>query len=430
MSNRYSKSEQLLDRALGVIPLGSQVFSKSFTHIPRYASPFFAERGSGGRFTDVDGNTYIDLCSGLLSLILGYRFPEVEQSVRRQLDKGILFSVGHPLEIQVAERIIDIVPSAEMVRFCKNASDATTAAIRLARHITGRDRIAICGYHGWHDWSIGTTSRSQGVPGVVRSLSHRFSFNSLESLEKLFEAYPMEFAGVILEPMSREWPKPGFLSGLKDLTHKHGAIFIFDETITGFRFAKGGAQELFDVKPDLTIFGKGLANGYPLSALVGSRDLMREVAQIFFSSTFGGETVSLAAAASVLDVIIEKSVVGRLAEIGTVIAEEVNRQLTNSALDNILNLEGHPSWKIWNIYDHPLGSSYEIKTFLLQELNSRGVFSIGSHNVNFSHTAQDVSEVSMVYQEVLSTLAEVIQNGDRVCDHLQGPALEPLFSVR
>lgn len=291
MSQRYQQSEALLERALRTIPLGSQTFSKSRTQYPFGVSPYFIERGRGSHVWDVDGNEYVDMISGLCALTLGYCDPDVDAAVKAQLEDGIIFSLPHRLEMEVAEQLVSMVPCAEMVRFGKNGSDATAGAVRVARAFTGRDHVAVCGYHGWQDWYIGTTARNRGVPQATRDLSHTWAYNNIESLDAIFKAHPGQVAAVILEPMNVVEPAPGFLQAVKELTHKHGALLVFDETITGFRYANGGAQQLFGVTPDLATFGKGLANGYPVSAVAGRADVMQLMEEIFFSFTFGGETL-------------------------------------------------------------------------------------------------------------------------------------------
>ncbi|HUE19460.1 MAG TPA: aminotransferase class III-fold pyridoxal phosphate-dependent enzyme, partial [Stellaceae bacterium] len=275
MSERYKKSEELLQRALRVIPLGSQTFSKSFTQYPLGVSPYFIQRGKGGHVWDVDGNEYVDFVNGLCAVTLGYDDADVTRAVKAQLEDGVIFTLPHPLEMQVAEAIVDMVPCAEMVRFGKNGSDVTAAAVRLARAFTGRDHVAVCGYHGWQDWYIGSTARNRGVPEAVRRLTHGFTYNDLESLKRVLTEHSGDVAAVILEPMNSQAPKDGFLEGVKELAHRHGALLVFDEVITGFRFANGGAQEFFGVTPDLACFGKGVANGYPVSAIAGRADIMK-----------------------------------------------------------------------------------------------------------------------------------------------------------
>ena len=289
---RYSESTKFLHRAEKSIPLGSQTFSKSRTQYPVGVSPLFINKARGAYVWDIDGNKYIDLVNSLAAITIGYKNKNIDNSVRKQMKKGTIFSLPGTLEAEVAELIIETVPSAEMVRFAKNGSDATTAAIRLSRAYTGREEIAFCGYHSWQDWYIGSTSMNKGVPKDVAKLSHRFVYNEIESLRKIFDSKPNKIAAVILEPMTSEYPKNNFLSEVKDLAKKNNSVLIFDETVTGYRYSIGGAQLEFNVTPDLTTLGKGIANGYPLSAIVGKKEIMKEIENIFFSGTFGGELLS------------------------------------------------------------------------------------------------------------------------------------------
>ena len=243
-SSRYNHSEALLERACRSIPLGSQTFSKSKAQYPYGGSPFFMVRAQGSRTWDPDGNEYIDFINGLCAVTLGYSDPDVDAAVRAQLEEGVIFSLPHPIEMQVAERIIEMVPCAEMVRFGKNGSDATAGAVRLARAFTGRDRIAVCGYHGWQDWYIGSTLRNRGVPQAIRELTHTFVYNDIDSLNMLLQSHKGEFAAVVMEPMNVSYPAIGFLESVKELAHEHGALLVFDETITGFRYANGGGAAI------------------------------------------------------------------------------------------------------------------------------------------------------------------------------------------
>ncbi|HUU24574.1 MAG TPA: aminotransferase class III-fold pyridoxal phosphate-dependent enzyme, partial [Methyloceanibacter sp.] len=301
MTRRFDRSGALYERALKVIPTASQTFSKAATGTVEGAAPLFLERGEGARVWDPDGNVYIDYVMGLLPVVLGYRDPDVDGAIRTQLDRGITFSLATELEAELAESLCELIPCAEMVRFGKNGSDATSAAVRLARAFTGRDKIAICGYHGWHDWYIGTTARHLGVPQAIRDLSIAFPFNDLDALEALLKAEPDRFAAVILEPEGLDAPLPGFLDAVRGLCDTYGVVLVFDEIITGFRRHLGGAQAVHGVTPDLASFGKAMANGMPISAIVGRGEIMRLMEDIFFSGTFGGEALSLAASIATID---------------------------------------------------------------------------------------------------------------------------------
>ncbi len=423
----YKKSEQLLNRALKSIPLGSQTFSKSLTQYPKGVSPFFIEQGKGSKVWDVDGNEYIDFVNSLAAITLGYCDKDVDIAVQQQMKKGVTFSLPHTLEMEVAERLIEIIPCAEKVRFAKNGTDATSASIRISRAYTNKEHIAVCGYHGWQDWFIGSTSRDLGVPESVKKLTHKFEYNNIESLEKIFQE--QELACVIMEPMNIEYPKDNFLEKVKKLVHKNNALLIFDETVTGFRYSLGGAQELFDVVPDLATFGKGMANGYPLSAVVGSSKVMKKVEDIFFSGTFGGETLSLAAAKVIIDKYKREQVAEYFFEIGTSLLKQLNELISNNDLVGVFWTSGHPSWSFLHIKEQKKYNSFEVKTFFLQEMFKRGILTLGSHNLSFSHTNKDIDKLIAVYTEVLPLIKQHIDN-QTLSENTQGEILKPLFKVR
>lgn len=425
----YTNSEAMLDRALQSIPLGSQTFSKSYTQYPRGVSPFFIKRADGAKAWDIDGNEYLDFVNSLAAVTLGHSDADVTAAVTEQLKDGVVYTLAHPLEVEVAELIKELVPSAEMVRFGKNGSDATSGAIRAARAFTGRERIAMCGYHGWQDWSIGTTARNKGVPKAVRELTSLFAYNDLDSLEAVLLAHPNEFAAVILEPMNVFWPKEGYLEAVKALTHKHGALLIFDETITGFRFANGGAQELFGVTPDMATFGKGLANGYPVSAVAGRKDVMAEFAEIFFSFTMGGEALSLAAAKAAMIKMRDQNVIAGLCAKGERLIKGVDALIEKHACGEFLSTAGHPTWTFLMMKDARDSTSFEIKTLWMQEILARGILSVGTHNVSHAHSDADIDRLLAVYDEVFPILRDAVE-GNRFKQYLRCAPLVPLFKVR
>ncbi|MEC5162232.1 MULTISPECIES: aminotransferase class III-fold pyridoxal phosphate-dependent enzyme [unclassified Janthinobacterium] len=429
MSTRYQKSEQLLERAEKVIPLGSQTFSKSKTQFPFGVSPYFISRGKGSRVWDEDGNEYVDYINSLAAITLGYNDPDVTDAVRAQLEDGVIFSLPHRLEMEVAELLVEMVPCAEKVRFGKNGSDATAGAIRVSRAFTGRDRVAICGYHGWQDWYIGTTARSLGVPRAVKDLSHTFPYNDLPALAALLEQHRGEFAAIILEPMNVVFPAPGYLEGVRELATRHGAVLVFDETITGFRYANGGAQQLFGVTPDLATFGKGMANGYPVSAVAGRADIMKLMEEIFFSFTFGGETLSLAAAGATMRKLKREPVVQTMTAIGTRLLGEVTALIERHQLGEWLGCAGHPTWSFLTLKDAPHCSMWDMKTLLMQELLARGVLWFGTHNISYAHTEQDVHTLVHAYDAIFPMLGQAIRTG-RPGDFLRCEPLKPLFKLR
>lgn len=425
----YKQSQALLQRAERRIPLGSQTFSKSRIQYPVGAAPMFLTHGNGGRVWDVDGNEYVDLVSGLLPVVLGYRDPDVDAAIRRQLNRGISFSLATDLEIELAERLCRLIPCAEMVRFGKNGTDATSAAIRLARAATRRDRIALCGYHGWQDWYIGATTRNLGVPQAVSHLSHMLPFNDLEAAEALLNQHRGEFAALILEPTSVTEPKPGYLQGLKDLAHRHGALLIFDEVITGFRWSLGGAQAHFGVTPDLAAFGKAMGNGMPISAVLGRADLMALMEEIFFSGTFGGEALSLAAAIATVDKLQRHDVPRQLWRTGEKLKRETAALITRHGLQEQIALLGSAPWTILAFQNHPNAAKEAIKTLLLREMLAAGVLMNSSHNVTFAHDDNDLGRVLGAYDHALGVIANALAS-DTVLRRIGNQVIKPIFTVR
>ncbi len=250
------KSNEIYERAKKIIPAGTQTFSKGVTQFVDGFAPKYLKKGKGAYAWDVDDNKYLDYVMGGHPIILGYADPDVNRAVMEQLELGSIFSLMNELEVEVTELLIDAVPCAEAARFGKNGADATTVGVRIARAVTGRDHIAYCGYHGWHDWYIANTDLNSGVPKFNQELTDPFAYNDLDSLEKIFKQYPGQVAVVIMEPLTILEPKDDFLNEVKKMTHDNGALLMFDEVMTGFRFAFGGAQELTGVTPDLTALAK------------------------------------------------------------------------------------------------------------------------------------------------------------------------------
>lgn len=427
--SRYAKSEAMLALAERTIPLGSQTFSKSRTQYPFGVSPYFITKGRGSRVWDVDGNEYVDFISSLCAVTLGYNDPDVTDAVRAQLEDGVIFSLPHPIEAQVAELMVEMVPCAEKVRFGKNGSDATAGAIRIARAFTGRDRVAVCGYHGWQDWYIGSTLRNLGVPRATRELTHGFAFNDAESLQQLMKKHPGEFAAVILEPMNVTPPTADFLHAVQDIARANGAVLIFDETITGFRFSNGGAQELFGVTPDLATFGKGLANGYPVSALAGRADIMKLMEEVFFSFTFGGETLSLAAAKATMEKLKREPVAATLRTQGQKVIDGTIDAVARHGLNDVLSVSGDPTWSFLNFRDAEPYTLWELKTLFMQELFERGILAYGTHNMSYAHGDAEIAALLSAYDEVFPIMRGAIEQGN-LMDLLRCKPLEPLFKVR
>ncbi|HKW16138.1 MAG TPA: aminotransferase class III-fold pyridoxal phosphate-dependent enzyme [Terriglobales bacterium] len=426
---KLESSNAWLERSLRVIPSAAQTFSKKRTQYVQGATPTFLQSGKGCRVTDVDGNTYIDYVQALLPNILGYAHSEVTAAAVGQLAHGHSFSLPHPLEVELAERLTRIIPCAEMVRFGKNGSDATAGAVRLSRAVTGRDHIACCGYHGWQDWYIGSTTRNAGVPESVRALTHPFRYNDLSSLERLFQKYPSKVAAVIMEPFNFEEPNAGFLESVRDLTHSNGAVLIFDEICSGFHFGLGGGQKQFGVTPDLACFGKAMANGFPISCVVGGADLMRSFDEIFFSFTFAGEVASMAAAMKVLDVLESTDALRRIASSGTTLQDGLNVMTAEAGLEDRIRCVGRPQWSLLKFLDTQGRDDIVLKNLFQQEVVKRGVLIQATHNMTAAHDTSAIQHTLNAYARAIKSIAEWLTDPNPA-RFLEGSMSQPVFKVR
>ena len=421
----FDRSMAMLARARRSIPGASQTLSKGANMFVEGAYPVFLQRGQGCRVWDVDGGEYIDYVLGLASITLGYAYPAVTEAVARQLGEGSIFSLPHPLEVEVAERLIEVIPCAEQVRFLKTGSEANSAAVRVARATTGRDVIVYCGYSGWHDWYAITTPRSKGIPKDFARFIVPFNYNDLPSLERALDEHYGKVAAVIMEPVLLDAPGPGFLEGVRKAAHDHGALLIFDEIVSGFRWAVGGAQEYFGVAPDLATFGKGMANGLPLSAVVGRAELMREFEDVFVSSTFGGDTLALAAAAATIDEYRQKPVIAHLWAAGRRFQDGFKRAATRTGVPvDCVGFPVHP--KI--VFRHAREETNRLlMSLFLQETGRRGViFHFAGFNISFSHSDADVAQSLEACEAALRIVGEALADG-RVVERLEGRPYEEVF---
>ena len=425
----FKESDTLWERGSKLIPCGTQTLSKAPNQHALGLSPKYLASGKGCYVTDVDGNRFLDYSMGILPITLGYAYDKVDDAIARQLKEGITFSLMHPLEVKVAEKLKEIIPCAEMVRYGKNGSDVTTAAVRLARAHTGRDKILCCGYHGWHDWSIGATTRNAGVPEAVRKLSFKFPYNDTEALKRLFEENPHQVAAVILEPTDLIEPRSGFLAEVRDIAHHHGAVLIFDEIKTGFRVAAGGMQEYSKVTPDLATFGKAIANGMPLSVLAGKKEIMKKFEQVFFSFTFGGEALSLAAAIAVIQEYEEQNVIEHLWRIGKRLKDGYNSLAEKYGILRFTKCLGLAPMNGPIFVDLQGKTDLVLKTLFEQETIKEGILFRDRHNLSFSHKDAEVDFTFQAYDRIFRTLKQAIDSGDARA-FLEVPVIEEIFPSR
>tara|TARA_B100000287_G_C20659756_1_gene789787 strand:- start:430 stop:1722 length:1293 start_codon:yes stop_codon:yes gene_type:complete len=425
----FHKSEKLLKKAKELIPSASQTFSKSYQQYPIGKSPVFLSRGKGGIVWDVDNNKFIDLVCGLLPIVIGYNNKEINSAIIKQLKKGITFSLSTELEIILSKMLNEIIPSAEMVRFGKTGSDVTGAAIRIARAYTKKEHIISIGYHGWHDWYIGATTRDIGVPKSVKKLTHKIQYNNTEDLEKILHKYKNKVAAIIMEPMNIDEPKPGYLNYVKKIARKEKALLIFDEIVTGFRFDLGGAQNYFNVTPDISTFGKALGNGMPIAAIVGKKKYMNLMDEIFFSGTFNGECLSIAAAIELIKKIKRDNVIKEIWSKGEKLTNSVNHIIKKLEMSDILKLKGKNCWKILKFENYKNVNSSIISTFFHKEMIAQGILINGSHNICYEHTSADIKKIVKAYEKSLKKIKQEL-NENSIFKNLDCPVMNPVFKPR
>ena len=423
----YSKSNELLARGLKVTPLAAQTFSKCYRYFCKGNAPSYIDHGEGCYLYDVDGNVFIDFICALGPITVGYNNKTINDAVIEQLKKGTSFSLQAPVEVTLAEKICTIIPCAEMVRFVKNGGDATTASIRLARAYTKKDMVLMCGYHGMHDWSIGATVNHKGVPLAVRELTHTFKYNDLSDVESKLEQYKDKVAAVILEPIQGNGPAEGYLSELKNLVHKHNAILIFDEVVSGFRYALGGASELYNIVPDMMAFGKGMANGYAISAIAGKKELLSQIEEgVFISTTFGGDALSMAAALATISILEKPGFYEYIWKLGTMMKEGVSALISKHKLEKVVSVVGLAPHCGVAFEDSGKLSYLDINSIYSQELVTSNILAHTICNLNSSHTEKEIDTYLKATDRAFALIRKAIDKGS-VEGILIGERIDPVF---
>ena len=428
MKLNLTKSNELKLKGERLLPSLAQTFSKSPTSFVEGVYPVYAERVEGCHIIDVDGNKFIDYLMSLGPVVLGYNYESVNNAIIEQLKKGIVFSLPHPLEIEAAESLQRIIPCAEMVRYTKTGSDAVTGAVRAARAITKKDVILYCGGGGvWDDWFTILTNRNKGIPDFNKSLIHTFQYNDLQKLEELFENYKNRIAAVVMEPASFEQPKNNFLENVKKITHQNDSLLVYDEILTGFRIAKGGGQEYFGVTPDIATYAKGIANGMPLGAIVGKKEYMKIFEDVFVSTTFGGETLSLAACVATINEFEKNDVCGHLWTIGTIIKDRFNQLSKQYGLN--AECIGFPPRMKLIIKDSTGNDSLLYKSLFLQEMIERGIFMHpNAILLSYSHSIEDIEYTLSVMDTAMKILSNAV-NENNVKESLRGNVAKQVITM-
>ena len=416
-------SDILYERGLQAQKPITQTLAKGPGQFTKGVAPKYLQKGKGSHVWDVDGNEYIDFNSAIGPISLGYAYPAVDEAIKKQLGDGITFSLMHPLEVVLSELLQEVIPNAEAVKISKTGADVCSAAIRVARAFTGRDKIFCCGYHGWHDWYIGITSRNAGIPEVIQNMTYTFEYNNIEAIR---QALDEDVAAIILEPFIFEEPKNDFLQELAEVCKENGTLLIFDEMWTGFRIALGGAQEYFDVKPDLAVYSKACANGMPIALLTGRADVMELFNnEVFSYTTFGGEALSLAACIATINEIRDKNVPKYLDEKGQLLKDGYNQIAKEFGMEELTKCVGY-NCRTMITFAPEAGNGLEVKALMQQEMIKCGVLWAGFHNMSFSHSDEDIEHTLSAYREVMPIVKQAIESQD-VKSYLKGEVLEAVF---
>jgi glutamate-1-semialdehyde 2,1-aminomutase len=430
---RFDRSKALLEKSHALIPGGAHTYAKGDDQYPEQA-PGFIVRGKGCHVWDVDGNEFIEYGMGLRSVTLGHAYDPVVEAAYRAMQQGINFTRPAPIEIECAEALLSLIDGAEMVKFGKNGSDVTTAAVKLARAYTGRDLVAICADHPFFsvdDWFIGATAMNAGIPEAFQRLTVTFHYNDLDSVKALFEEYPGQIACLIMEPEKYDPPVNDFLHETRRLCHEYGALFILDEIITGFRYHLKGAQKLYGIEPDLSTFGKAMANGFSLSALVGKKEFMvrgglyHDQERVFLlSTTYGAETHALAASIETMRIYEAEQVVEYLHYQGERLARGINQAVEEHGLGGYFGVIGKPCNLVYYTRDQEQKPSQAYRALFMQETIKRGLL-MPSLVISYSHTDEDVDKTVSAIGEALYVYRRAIEEG--VEKYLVGRPVKPVF---
>ncbi|MFT3786258.1 MAG: glutamate-1-semialdehyde 2,1-aminomutase [Tepidisphaeraceae bacterium] len=433
----FTRSIEHQRHAHAVIPGAAHTYAKGDDQYPENMCPVIV-RGQGCHVWDLDGNRFIEFGSGVRSVTLGHGYRPVVDAAFRAAAGGTNFVRPHALEMEAADAMLSMIPGADMIKFAKHGSDATTAAVKLARAWTGRDMVVICSDHPFFsvdDWFIGTTDMDAGILDVTKERTVGFRYNDLASLEALFAKYPNRIACVIMEAERDEAPRPGFLQAVRDLTIKHGALLVFDEIVAGFRLHTGGGQALHGITPDLSTWGKAMANGFSIAALAGRRDLMElgglrqtERDRVFLlSTTNGAETSSLAACVKTIEVYKSRDVIGNIRRTGEQLRDGFNAITRSLGIHEYLYADGHPSLLFYITKDDEHRKSQPFRTLFLQEILKRGILA-PSLVANDAFTDRDLEHALWAFSEAAEVYRDALEDG--VNEHLVGRSVKPVFRKR
>ena len=423
------RGQKLWLKAKGLIPGGNMLLSKRPEMFLPYNWPAYFSKANGCFVWDLDGNKYIDMTiMGVGTNILGYCHPEIDQAVKDVVNQGNMSTLNCPEEVWLAEKLTQLHPWSDMVRFARTGGEANAIAIRIARASTGLDSIAICGYHGWHDWYLATNLNNKsglkehlldglevnGVPKNLEGSVFPFSFNCIEELEVIFNKEKL--AAVKMEVQRSIPPKPGFLEKVRQLCNKNGSILIFDECTSGFRETYGGIHKKYEVSPDMAIFGKALGNGYAISAILGKKAIMNSAQTTFISSTFWTERIGPTAGLKTLEVMEREQSWKKITQTGFQLRYRW-QELANK-YDLQIEFNGIPSLSSFHIKS----SNYiEYKTLITQEMLKDGYLATPTCYTCTCHTEKILDDYFISLEKVFKQIGECESGYLNVYDLLDGP---------
>jgi len=424
------KSSSLKERARKVVPHLTGTFSRAAGAFVEGVYPVYAKSGNGSHFFDVDGNEYIDYAMSLGPITLGHNYEPMNQAIINQLKEGVLFSLPHPIEVELSEKISQIIPHTDMVKFEKTGSNAVTGAVRAARAHTNCEKIAYCGSGGvWHDWQAAMVSRDNGVPRFNSELIKIFDYNDIEGLEQIFEDNKEEIASIVLEPAIYEQPKNEFLKKVRKLCDDNNSLLILDEIVTGFRFDLGGGQKFFDIKGDLVCFGKGMGNGLPISAITGPSEYMKTFDKLWVSSTNNSENISLAGTYAVINEMEQKKTIPHCWSTGKKLLEGWNKIVTKYNVD--AKMYGYPIRMHLQCFDSNKQKSLEMQSLLLQEMLKQGIFMsvLGASFISYSHSESDIEKTLSSLENTCEFLTKKVKN-ENYAEFIEGNLPKTIWSMK
>jgi len=430
----FAKSIAHQRRAHALIPGGAHTYAKGDDQYPENMCPVIT-RGRGAHVWDLDGNEFIEYGAGVRSVTLGHGYKPVCEAACQAMIGGTNFARPAAIELEAAEKMLGMIPTAEMIKFGKNGSDAVSGALKIARAYTGREMVMVCGDHPFFsvdDWFIGVTAMNAGIPDWATKQTVKFKYNDLASAQALFNQYPNQIACIITEAETGEPPKPNFLHDLQELAHKNGALFVLDETITGFRWDNRGAQGMYNLTPDLSTFGKGMANGFSVSALLGRREYMelagisqKERERCFvLSLTHGAETPGLAACMATIDAYHATDPIGTMVHQGGKLRDGLKQIIAVKGLTDFIPITGKPQLVMFGTLDEKHERSQPYRTLFLQELLKRGIIS-PSFVVSAAHSDSDIEMTIEAVGEACDVYKHALNDG--IDKYLVGRPVQPVF---